>query len=49
MVPVIRLLPDLQKIVDVLNSTKQLTIYGLPTKEETNKKNPQEVLITENV
>lgn len=48
MVPVIQLLPDLQKIVDVLNSTKQLTIYGLPRKEEAKKKT-QEILITENV
>lgn len=28
------LLPELQKIVDVYNSTKQLTVYALPTNEE---------------
>lgn len=35
--PVTELLPEFQKIVDVYNSAKQLTIYGLPTNEEGKK------------
>lgn len=45
--PMTELLPELQKIVDVYNSTKQLTVYALPTNEE--GKNHWAVLITENV
>lgn len=35
--PVTELQPEFQKIVDVFNSTKQLTIYGSPTNEEGKK------------
>lgn len=31
--PVTEPLPEFQKIVDLYNSTKQLTNYGLPTNE----------------
>lgn len=31
--PVTELLPEFHLIVDIYNSTKQLTIYGLPTNE----------------